>query len=123
MTLKGGQLGNSNASKGKTWREALDKALKQYVNTEAGIARGQALFRIATNVVVQALDGNSNAIQEIGNRMDGKPHQSMDIGIHDTLPVEEMTDAELAADIAETRELIAGNTVKAKRKTKPSDLH
>ena len=47
----------------------------------------------------------------------------MDIGIHDTLPVEEMTDAELAADIAETRELIAGNTVKAKRKTKPSDLH
>ena len=123
MSNRGGQIGNTNGAKGKTWRDALDKALKQYVSKEAGIARGQALFRIATNVVVQALDGNSNAIQEIGNRMDGKPHQSMDIGIRDTIPIEEMTDAELAANIAETRELIAGNSVKAKRKNKSAVVH
>jgi hypothetical protein len=88
--------GNANAARGKVWREALDKAVKQYVNKEAGIERGQALFKIATRVVEQALDGNTNAITEIGNRLDGKPHQSMDIGVYDQ-PLEEMTDAELLA--------------------------
>ena len=121
--MSGAPQGNNNASKGKIWRDALDKALKQYVSKEAGIARGQALFSIATRVVEQALIGNKDAIQEIGNRMDGRPHQSMDIGIRDTIPIEEMTDAELAANIAETQKLIAGNSVKAKRKNKSAVVH
>ena len=130
MTLKGGQLGNTNASKGKPWRDALDKALKQYVNKDAGLVRGQALFSIATRVVEQALSGNKDAIQEIGNRMDGRPHQSMDIGIHDSMFPEEMTEGELLADINAARTELGDigksvrRTAKAPKKPKqPSELH
>lgn len=79
MAKRGGQPGNSNASKGREWAEALRKELKMYENKGSDIKRGQALRRIAKNVVELAIGGNKDAIQEIGNRLDGKPHQSMDV--------------------------------------------
>ena len=75
----GAQPGNNNAGKNKAWREALDKELKQYVNKDASIERGQALRRIARGVVEAALDGNKDAYQEIANRLDGKPAQSVTV--------------------------------------------
>ncbi len=123
MSSRGGQLGNSNGARGKVWRDALDKAVKQYTNKEDKIERGQALFRIATGVVEQALDGNVAAIQELGNRLDGKPHQSMDIGVHDSMPLEEMNDAELAGELIKIRELIGRDSKQKSRKTKPTEFH
>ncbi len=120
---RGAQPGNTNGARGKVWRDALDKAVKQYVDKGAGIERGEALFKIATGVVKQALTGNKDAIQELGNRLDGKPHQSMDIGLHDSMSLEEMTDAELAGELIKIRESIGGNAVKAKRKDKPTRIH
>ena len=117
----GAQLGNNNAARTKPWRDALEKAIKQYIDRKSGIQRGEALFRIATQVVKQALDGNTGAIQELGNRLDGKPHQSMDIGISDNTPVEEMTDADIARELAATTSaVIARNAGKKKRKKKPA---
>lgn len=66
-----GTIGNKNAVKGKTWADALRKALMQY--EDDGVVRTEALFKIATKVVEQALEGNSTAIKEIGDRLDGKP--------------------------------------------------
>jgi hypothetical protein len=120
---RGAQLGNTNGARGKVWRDALDKAVKQYVDKDAGIKRGEALFKIATRVVAQALTGNKDAIQELGNRLDGKPHQSMDIGIHDSTPLEEMTDAELAGELIKIRELTGGDTAKTRCKSKPARVH
>lgn len=59
--------GNSNAKKGKEWFDALRKECVQR----------KALGDIAKVVVDKALAGEVWAIQEIGNRMDGKPAQSV----------------------------------------------
>lgn len=68
-------LGNKNGAKGKTWADALRKALLQY--TDDDVPRKEALFRIATVVVKKALDGDSTAVREIGDRLDGKPAQTI----------------------------------------------
>lgn len=71
----GGQPGNRNAAKGMRWRDALNKALAQY--TRDDLKAGEALDRIAQNVVIAALGGDWDAIAEIGNRLDGKPAQAI----------------------------------------------
>lgn len=68
-------LGNKNGAKGKTWADALRKALLQYESD--GVVRKQALFHIATKVVEKALEGDSTAVREIGDRLDGKPAQAI----------------------------------------------
>lgn len=70
-------LGNQNAAKGKTWADALRKALAQYEGPS--IERGQALHAIGTRVVELALAGDKDAWTEIGNRLDGKPKQQTEI--------------------------------------------
>lgn len=77
MALRGAQKGNKNASKGKPWQEALVKALKQFESDE--VARGQALFKVANKVVQDALAGSKDAWAEIGNRLDGKSTERMEI--------------------------------------------
>lgn len=121
--MAGAPNGNKNAIRGKVWRDALDKAIKQYVNKKNGIERGQALFKIATGVVEMALAGNKDAIQEIGNRLDGRPHQSMDIGFSPDTPVEEMTDAELAGELLRIRSALVGNAAKKGSKDKSPSVH
>lgn len=74
----GAPKGNQNAAKGKRWQEALVKALAQYESKEDGIQMGQALCRIANKVVELALSGDKDSIQEIGNRLDGKPAQALE---------------------------------------------
>lgn len=65
--MRGGQSGNSNARKGKEWFDAIRKQCVQ---------RG-ALDKIAGVVVDAALAGERWAVEEIGNRFDGKPAQSV----------------------------------------------
>ena len=81
----GAPLGNKNATKTKVWEEALRKALAQY--EAEGIERGQALNKIAERVVRNALDGDKDSWVEIGNRMDGKPAQAVDLGSDPDRPV------------------------------------
>lgn len=91
----GAPKGNQNARKGKAWRDALTKALKQYEDPKYvgadgepdPIRRGQALDRIARKVVQMALQGDLDAIEEIGNRLDGKPAQAIIGGDEDSPPL------------------------------------
>ena len=76
MVQKGAQPGNSNASKGKAWRDALHKALTRYETDD--VKKGEALEKIAYTVIEAALGGSKDAWQEIGNRLDGKPHASIE---------------------------------------------
>lgn len=69
--------GNQNARKAKDWEGALRRALAQYESAEANISKGQALSKIAEQVVLKALAGNVDAINEIANRLDGKPAQAI----------------------------------------------
>lgn len=69
--------GNQNAAKGKEWADALRLALKTYEDKDKKIKRGHALRKIADGVVKNALEGDKDSWQEIGNRLDGKPAQAL----------------------------------------------
>lgn len=74
-------IGNQNARRGREWRDALRKAYMQYENKEQGVRRGEALYKIGLTVTDMALNGNMDAIKEIGNRADGKPAQVQEIDV------------------------------------------
>jgi hypothetical protein len=72
----GGQKGNKNAARGAEWREAVVKAIK----------RGQGLDKLADVLVAKALDGDMVAIKEVGDRLDGKPKQQVDLNVTEIEP-------------------------------------
>ena len=74
----------------KLWRDAIILAVHERV---AGEGSPQKLRAIAEKVVELAIAGDMAAIKEIGDRLDGKPHQSADVAV--TRDVRDMTDAEL----------------------------
>lgn len=88
----GAPKGSRNAAKGKQWLDALRKQVVQR----------DALDKIASKVVDAALEGELWAIQEIGNRFDGKPAQAVEVSGPDGEPLQLMdaTSAELDARIA-----------------------
>jgi hypothetical protein len=62
--------GNSNSSKSnRLWGETIKRACMQY--------DGQRLRRIAERLLDQAEEGNIAAIKAIGDRLDGKPAQTI----------------------------------------------
>src|SRR5882757_2286400 len=86
--------GNRNAAHGRKWQEAIDRALKRFEDKRSKIQAGQALDRIAKKVVKAALEGDWWAVTEIGNRLDGKPAQTIDFNNH-TPNARELSDSEL----------------------------
>ena len=69
--------GNNNKTKGRPWADAIRRAVQRYETDD--IKRRQALDKIAERLVEDALAGDKDARLELGNRLDGKPHQSMDV--------------------------------------------
>lgn len=119
--MAGAPKGSKNAARGTEWRDAIRKAVAMFESED--VERGQALRKIADVVVIQALSGNKDAIQEIGNRLDGKPHQSIDIGLSSDTPAEDMSDAELDSELARLQDLIDRETNQKTSKEKPSNVH
>lgn len=70
--------GNKNQSRTKPWSDALRRALARF-DDDGKIEQGQALNRIADQFVKSAYSGDKEAIQEIANRLDGKPAQAVAI--------------------------------------------
>jgi hypothetical protein len=98
--MAGAPRGNSNARRGKDWLDALRKEVVQ---------RG-SLATIAKKVVDAAEAGELWAIQEIGNRLDGKPAQAVEVSGPDGDPIEvrDATSEELDARIAALSQQLAG---------------
>ena len=67
---RGAPKGNNNASKNKDWQGAIKRALAR-----KGGSVGDGLNLLAEKLVEAALEGERWAIEEIGNRVDGKPAQ------------------------------------------------
>lgn len=86
--------GNKNAANSKRWKAAIDDALKGFEDKRRRLKAGQALERIARTVVEAALDGDWWAVAEIGNRLDGKPAQTIDFTDH-TPNARELSDSQL----------------------------
>lgn len=92
----GAPKGNRNATKTKDWERALRSKLHFYEDPARAIRKGQALDAIAHTVVREAIEGNMDAIHEIGNRLDGKAKQHIEAEFTHAI-VTEMSDADLIA--------------------------
>ena len=81
MTFKKGQSGNPSGGlrTRKPWREALERAVKRRDAGKDG--NPQMLEVIADQCVSDAVDGSIAAIKEIGDRLDGKPAQAVDVAV------------------------------------------
>lgn len=67
MANAGAPSGNNNASKNKMWTEAIRKKIVQK----------KALEQLADVLIDKALEGDMTALKEIGDRLEGKPNQSV----------------------------------------------
>jgi len=66
----------------RMWEDSIKKALKIHGNGNPDIA----LERIAQAVITQAIMGEKWAVQEIGDRLDGKAKQQIDVGVAEDVP-------------------------------------
>jgi hypothetical protein len=69
----GGQPGNQNGAKAKVWQAAILRALAHRSKLE----QKDALDRLAEVLLVKCEEGDMEALKELGNRLEGKPHQSI----------------------------------------------
>lgn len=65
----------------KSWRDALQVAVNRI--REGGPDQRPFLAQLAEKCVDLALEGDLQAMKEIGDRLDGKAHQSLDVTVDD----------------------------------------
>jgi hypothetical protein len=68
-------LGNQNAVRAKRWQQAIQRALARASNKDIDTGLDSA----ADKLVALALEGDKWALEELGDRIDGKPHQSVQV--------------------------------------------
>jgi hypothetical protein len=75
----GAPVGNQNGRKAKIWEQALKRALARY----SGETVDAGLDRLADRMVKAAMTDDDSAaaqiIERIGDRIDGKPAQAVDL--------------------------------------------
>ena len=91
----GAPKGNSNATKGKPWRDAIDRALR--VRDKSRVDGKEALDTLAEQLLVAAEAGEGWALKELGDRLEGRPAQSLTIGGDEENPLEIVTKVEIVA--------------------------
>jgi len=67
MATKGAPLGNKNASKNKIWSDAIRKE----------VLSRKRLDKLAKKLVDKAEEGDIQCLREVGDRIEGKPAQSI----------------------------------------------
>ncbi len=89
MADSGGQPGNNNASKGREWREAIRYALAKKGREVDGPdpAYRKGLYAVAEKFIEAASAGDAWAMKELGDRVDGKAIQSVELTGADGGPV------------------------------------
>lgn len=82
--MAGAPLGNQNASKGRRWLNAIEAALAKRSKAE-----GQKdLVELAEKLLTACEAGEAWALKELGDRLDGKPAQSVALTGEDGGPVQ-----------------------------------
>lgn len=83
--MPGAPYGNNNATKNKPWRDAIDRAL---IARDKSRADGKkALDVLAEELLKAAENGEGWALKELGDRIEGKPAQSVTVGGDEDNPV------------------------------------
>jgi hypothetical protein len=73
--MAGAPVGNQNAANGKKWRAAIDRALETRSRSEGR----EILDALADELINQALAGEQWAFQQLGDRLDGKVAQGVEL--------------------------------------------
>ena len=68
MAKSGAPIGNNNAAKGKLWSDAIRMELAQ---------DKQRIRKLVRALLDKAESGDVSAIKELGDRLEGKPHQTI----------------------------------------------
>lgn len=68
-------IGNQNAAKAKVWHGAIMRALEK----RGGGDRIKALDELAEKLLEAVANGDLGAIKELGDRIDGKPKQQVEV--------------------------------------------
>ncbi len=92
--IGGAPQGNENATRGKEFRQALTRAM---ASKAGGAGWRVTLDKIAGKLLDAAIDGQQWAIQEIANRIDGRPTVAVE---HSGVPITELTRDQLLARLA-----------------------
>lgn len=108
---------NSGQRKDKLIRDALMLAASRVHDADPQSRKKMAVA--AEKVVEMAVGGDLAAFKEMADRIDGKPHQSMDMTSTHERSIEQLTDAELAAFIVRRREGSDRTPEATGSKTKP----
>lgn len=82
--MAGAPEGNHNAAKGKRWRDAIDRALAKRSRVDAK----EALDALAEKLLSEAEKGEGWALKELGDRIEGKPAQSVILAGDEDNPIE-----------------------------------
>lgn len=80
----GAPTGNQNAANGRKWRGAIDRALAERSRKD----QLDALDSVANVLIQQALAGEQWAVKELGDRIDGKVAQGIELAGMGGGPVE-----------------------------------
>lgn len=72
----GAPIGNQNGRKGKVWSDAIRRAIREKGHGEDFEAK---VASIAAQLVDAALIGDMQALKEIGDRLDGKSPQGVEL--------------------------------------------
>jgi hypothetical protein len=75
----------ANPKPDKIWSEAVHRAVKRVEKN--GTGKSKRIEGLADKLVDFAMAGNGWAMQEIGNRLDGKPHQSSELNVDGNITV------------------------------------
>lgn len=80
--MAGAPLGNKNGAKKRLpWSQALKRSLTRLAadNGEKSPNYRRGLDKVADAVVRDAAEGNKDAWMELGNRLEGKPSQAIEV--------------------------------------------
>jgi len=80
-------MGNNNSVKGKRWRNTIAERIKEL----------DAMKSLADALITEALTGNITALKEIGDRLDGKSVQGIELGGIDGEPMETVSTIRIVA--------------------------
>lgn len=75
---RGGQIGNTNAANAKMWTAAIQRALDK--RSEGLLEGKKAIDELAENLLELCDNKELGALKEFGDRMEGKPAQSVLLG-------------------------------------------
>lgn len=85
----------------KIWRGAIMRAVRRAESGEP-TSGAQRLEKLADALVEKGLAGDVPAMKEIGDRLDGRPHQTTDVALNRPRDMREWTTEELTAFLNET---------------------